>query len=111
MRYNNAHKELPNWCYMMDIDSVEIRGTKPVALIEYKQMNRFENVIEEIRKNKSLDWQMLMYKKIAKALEIPCYLVGYSYEEIPQTYKVLDFKTKKIITMPFNGYQKFLMNL
>lgn len=111
LRYNNAHRLLPDWCYMMDIDSVEIRGTKPVALIEYKKMGMFNEIINEIRKTKKLNWQLEVYKYMGNKLEVPVYLVGYSGEEVPVDYLVWKLEDNKILKYNLEKYQLFLKSL
>jgi len=111
LRYNNAHRLMPDWCYMTDIDAVEVRGTTPVALIEYKQMGKFNKVIFEMKETNKLTWQLQVYKKIATALNIPVYFIGYSNENVPNEYIVWNINANKFKKFNLEEFQQFLKQL
>ncbi len=111
LRYNNAHRLLPDWCYMTDIDAVEVRGTTPVALIEYKQMGKFREVMAQMKKDRALTWQLQIYKKIGAALKVPVYFVGYSGEEVPCEYIIWNINDNEFMKYNLEEFQQFLKNL
>ena len=66
--YSKWHWEkLPKYCYMMDLDCIEVRGNKPIAIIELRSTPTPLN-----------DWQKSIVLQIAQRLNIPAYLVNHN---------------------------------
>ena len=69
LTYSRWHRTLPNYCYMIDLDSIEWRPDRGiVALIE---TCRGESTV--FRKK----FQLKVIREIANKLKVPCYLVIY----------------------------------
>jgi len=104
-RYGKWHWEnLPKDCYMMDLDSMEIRKDRGiVALIEFRETSTMLN-----------EWQCEIIREISEKLKVPAYFVRSSNFK---TFLVtsLNFKNEEglYITKSFSEeeYKKFLKKL
>jgi len=104
--YSLWHREkLPSWCYTIDIDWVEIRGNKIVAIIETK----------DIRARNLNNWRIDKMLQIANALGVPCYVIHHNLaiakEPKEKSFRVMDLRTN--ITKIYNEeqYIEFLKQL
>jgi len=78
---------LPQWCWWQDIDAIEFRNNyvtiKAVGVFEYKIMWKFEQLMQIIKQEKTLNnqelWQLKNIKTVADALKTNAYFVGYEY--------------------------------
>jgi len=80
--YNKWHwQNLPSWCYMIDLDSIEFRPNRGiVAIIETRSTDTYLN-----------KFQYEIVTRIARLLNVPAYLVRHSLD-------LKMFKVKNLVT-------------
>ena len=83
---------------MLDLDSIEVRGKKIVAIIELRSTDTPLN-----------DWQKSIVLQIADSLNVPCFLTFHS--ENMKAFKVTNQKTNECKFMNEEEYIKFLEEL
>ena len=95
--YSKWHwKNLPKWCYMIDLDSVEIRAQKGVvALVETRRTGTPLNEL-----------QNRVILSMASKLNVPAYLVFHDRDLTE--FKVTDLKTGNEMLMTEDQYKEFL---
>jgi len=103
LSYSRWHRKLPGWCWMIDLDAIEIRKDKIVALIETK----------DIRAGELPMWRKTLLMRMGDALSVPAYVV---YHNLALDNEAPIFKVKKLgnpdyIIMIEAEYQQFIMNL
>ena len=97
--YNSWHWEnLPRYCLMIDIDSIEIRRNEIVAIIETRSTPTPLN-----------DWHKEKILKVANALNIPAYLVYFNQDDM--TFTRTNLRTEEQITLSEIEYKFWLMHL
>ena len=98
--YSEWHRTLPDMCTATDIDFVEFRKGKIVAFIETK------------KENCSMPYfQRNIYKTLAKACNVPAYLVNYSESLSYFMVEELWPNPTKPVYMPCAEYTEFLINI
>jgi hypothetical protein len=109
LAYSKWHRTLPNYCYMIDLDSVEWRnGRGVVALIE-----TCRGTAVAYKKK----FQLRVLKEIALKLQVPCYLVIYHYTDGEiKTFDVYDllngeFPNCPRLRMNERQYRNFIQKL
>lgn len=126
LTYSKWHRTLERGCYAMNLDWIEYRrspfeGLKIVALIEDK-IDCDEMSLTDPNfplKNNLPHWratQMPIMLKIAKALDVPAYLVMHTACESNHFYmnwifRVEDLRTGEVTTMDEPGYRSFIKSL
>jgi len=94
--YNQWHwKKLPRYCYMIDLDSIEIRNKQPKTIIELRSTPTPLN-----------DWQKEIVLNISKKLEIPSYLVYHNNDLT--VFDITDLNTDERKKLTEDEYIDFL---
>lgn len=104
LTYSNWHRTLPDRCATTNIDWVEVRDNKIVAIIEDK----------DIRAKGIRIWQARIMQQIATALKVPFYVVFHNCATKPENdwiFQVLNFQTKQSTKMNKEQYMNFLISL
>lgn len=97
--YNKWHWEsCPKNIYMMDLDCLEIRGNKIVALIETRTTQTPLN-----------DWQKRIVLQVADSLNVPAFLT--SHNEALSEFRVTNLRTDETKILKEFDYIEFLQNL
>lgn len=83
---------LPEECFWMDFDAVEFRKDangflKPKGFFEYKTMWKFNEVMEHIKENNRLFWQLHLLKSVADKCFAKAYFIGYEYGDEENSIK------------------------
>ena len=102
LNYSRFHREqLPPWCYMTDLDSIEWRDSRGiVALIE----------TADIHSRCDRRWQMNVIRELSCRADIPAYFVRYDQEcRIFLVERIDRLGFQKV--MDRNQYIKFIREL
>lgn len=105
LSYSQWHRTLSGKCYALNIDWIEIRGNKIVAVIEDKD-----------DRGNLPDWKKGIFLKIANALNVPAYLVFHNccrrsdHKELWK-FRLIDLRTNKEKIMNEKEYRNFIENL
>ena len=105
IHYSAWHRQLSSKCVMMDIDCLEIRGERIVAIIEEKDIDG------ELR-----NFQDKVLSILARALpDIPIYFVRHNLKDAKTAndivFKVFNYRTNELEIMDDTQYRQLIENL
>jgi len=97
LEYSLWHRQLPFFCYAMDLDWIEWRNNRGiVALIETKKSGYLS------------DFQRKVYLELADKINVPVYFVKYNNLDC---FEVLDLKTNEKRILNELEYKEFIQSL
>ena len=127
---SNWHRapRLPENMFLTDLDGIEWRKNdngflEPRGFFEYKKMYIFDEIMEQIKTNDRLHWQLHLVSQIAwnyRFKNVYAWFVGYQYGDEPETIsdiKVFNISLWKKGTDPIVKsmneweFMEFLQNL
>lgn len=110
LAYSSWHRTLPDFCYMIDLDSVEWRSNRGiVAFIETALRDEKQTLQQQLETKK---FESKILSEISRKTNAPAYIVFYNVDL--STFIIFFIKNdepKHLLTIGRNDYAKFIQNL
>lgn len=110
LSYSNWHRTLPDFCYMIDLDSIEWRSNRGiVAFVEVALRDEKQTIDQQLE---TKTFEITILTELSQKLAVPSYIVFYNESLTTfNIYLVKDQQCKHLATSGRNEYSWFIQNL